>query len=137
MRERLKKTLYSTLGFFCIILALIGIFLPLLPTTPFIILAAFFFSQSSEKYHQWLLNSKIFGPLLYNWENSRCIPLFAKRLSFIMIAIFGSYSIYVIPLIAVKILTILLLSYGCYFIYKIQTCIKVKIMSKFTWLSDI
>ena len=124
MRKRLKKTLYMFLGFLFIILGLVGVFLPLLPTTPFIILAAFFFSKSSEKYHQWLLNNKVFGPILYNWETSRCIPLFAKNLSFIMIAIFGSYSIYVIPLIAVKILTVLLLSYGCYFIYNIKTCIK-------------
>jgi len=126
MRKKLKKTLFLILGFFFIILGLIGVFLPLLPTTPFIILAAYFFSQSSEKYHQWLLNNKIFGPILYNWETSRCIPGFAKKLSFVMIAIFGSYSIYVIPLIAVKILTILLLGYGCYFIYTITTCPKKK-----------
>lgn len=126
MRKKLKKTLYFIFGFLFILLGIIGIFLPLLPTTPFIILAAFFFSQSSEKYHQWLLNNKVFGPILSNWENSRCIPDFAKKLSFIMIAIFGSYSIYVIPLLSVKILTILLLSYGCYFIYTIHTCIKEK-----------
>jgi len=124
MRKRLKKTLFLILGFLFILLGIVGVFLPLLPTTPFILLAAYFFSQSSEKYHQWLLNNKIFGPILYNWENSRCIPSFAKKLSFVMIAIFGSYSIYIIPLIAVKLLTILLLSYGCYFVYNIDTCIK-------------
>jgi len=124
MRKRLKKTLYMLLGFLFILLGILGVFLPLLPTTPFIILAAFLFSQSSEKYHQWLLNNKVFGPILYNWENSRCIPNFAKKLSFIMIAIFGSYSLYVIPILAVKILTLALLTYGCYFIYNIHTCKK-------------
>jgi len=126
MRKRLKKTLYILLGFLFIILGILGVFLPLLPTTPFIILAAFFFSQSSERCHQWLLNNKVFGPILYNWENSRCIPSFAKKLSFFMIFIFGSYSIYVIPLMAVKLLTFLLISYACYFIYNIQTCPKEK-----------
>jgi len=127
MKKRLKKTLYLFFGFLFIILAVIGIFLPLLPTTPFIILAAYFFSQSSEKYHQWLLNNKIFGPILYNWENSRCIPAFAKKISFIMIAIFGSYSIYIIPLIPVKVLTFVLISYACYFIYTHDTCVKKEI----------
>ena len=126
MRKRLKKTLFMFLGFLFILLGIVGVFLPLLPTTPFIILAAYFFSQSSEKYHQWLLANKVFGPILYNWENSRCIPAFAKKLSFGMIAIFGSYSIYVIPLLSIKILTVFLISYACYFIYNIQTCLKCK-----------
>lgn len=118
----MKKTLYLMLGFVFVVLAVIGIFLPLLPTTPFLILAAFFFSQSSEKCHQWLLNNKVFGPILYNWENSRCIPAFAKKLSFGMIFIFGTVSIITIPLVYVKIFTFLLISYAIYFIYNIETC---------------
>lgn len=129
MRKHVKKTLYLIFGFVFILLGLLGVFLPLLPTTPFIILAAFFFSQSSERCHQWLLNNKIFGPILYNWENSRCIPRFAKKLSFIMIGIFGTYSVVVIPLISVKLLTVALLVYGCYFIYNIQNCKKVEKIS--------
>lgn len=122
MRKTLKKSIYLSLGIFFVLLGLLGVFLPLLPTTPFIILATFFFSQSSETCHRWLLNNRVFGPVLYNWEKNRCIPLFAKKLSFTMIFFFGSFSLYTIPLIWVKILTAALIGYACYFIYSIDTC---------------
>ena len=124
MRKRIKKTLYIVLGFLFILLGILGVFLPLLPTTPFIILAAFFFSQSSERSHQWLLSNKVFGPILSSWENSRCIPYFAKLLSFSMISIFGTISVITLSSVWLKILTVSLISYGCYFIYTINTCCK-------------
>lgn len=126
MRERMKKTLYMTLGFMFIVLGVLGVFLPLLPTTPFILVAAYFFSKSSDRWHQWLLANKVFGPILYNWECSRCIPYFAKVLSFSMIAVFGSFSVITIPFMWVKVVTVLLIAYACYFIANIQTCAKEK-----------
>lgn len=124
MREKMKKTVYMMLGFTFIVLGLLGVFLPLLPTTPFIILAAFFFSKSSERWHQWLLSNRVFGPILRNWECSRCIPRFAKLLSFSMIALFGSFSVITLPFLWLKIVTVLLIAYACYFIANIQTCAK-------------
>jgi len=126
MRKRMKKMLYIGLGFLFMFLGILGVFLPLLPTTPFIILAAFFFSQSSQRSHQWLLENKLFGPILSNWENSRCIPYFAKMLSFSMIAVFGTISVFTLSFIWLKVLTLALISYGCYFIYNIKTCCKEK-----------
>ena len=124
MRRKVKKTLYMLFGFLSVILGVLGAFLPLLPTTPFIILAAFFFSKSSEKCHQWLLNNKLFGSILLNWETSRCIPYFAKILSFSMIAVFGTISVFTLSNIWLKVLTVSLISYGSYFIYNITTCCK-------------
>lgn len=120
----MKKMLYMTLGFGFIVLAVLGVFLPLLPTTPFILVAAYFFSKSSDRWHQWLLSNKVFGPILHNWECSRCIPYFAKVLSFSMIAVFGSLSIVALPFVWLKVLTALLIAYACYFIANIQTCAK-------------
>ena len=124
MRQKMKKTVYMMLGFMFIVLGLLGVFLPLLPTTPFIILAAFFFSKSSERWHQWLLSNRAFGPILHNWECSRCIPRFAKLLSFSMIALFGSFSVVTLPFLWLKVVTVLLIAYACYFIANIQTCAK-------------
>jgi len=124
MRRHIKRTLYLFLGTSFVLLAILGVFLPLLPTTPFLILAAFFFSQSSEKCHQWLLNNKIFGPVLSSWENSRCIPAFAKKLSFSMIFVFGTISVVTLPVLLAKVVTVLLITYACYFIYNIPTCSK-------------
>ena len=126
MRKKMKKTLYIVLGFLFIALAILGIFLPLLPTTPFIIVAAMFFSQSSERLHQWLLSNKIFGPILRNWDSCKCIPQFAKVLSFSMITIFGTISIFTLPAVWLKVLTLVLIAYACYYIANIQTCIKDK-----------
>ncbi|OJX76815.1 YbaN family protein [Magnetospirillum sp. 64-120] len=59
-------------------LGVIGIFLPLLPTTPFLLLALWCFARSSRRFHSWLLNHSRFGPLLRDWEQHRVIPLRAK-----------------------------------------------------------
>lgn len=74
----IKKTLFILLGSIFTGLAFLGIFLPLLPTTPFLLLAAFFFLRSSERLYHWLLNHKIFGKYLQNYLDNRSIPLKIK-----------------------------------------------------------
>src|SRR3712207_7917512 len=54
-------TLFRSIAWVSLILGGLGIFLPILPTTPFILLSAFCFQKSSERFHQWILNSPIFG----------------------------------------------------------------------------
>ena len=74
----------------CLSLALgaLGIFVPLLPTTPFLLLAAFAFANSSDRLHQWLLDHNLFGPLIDNWRQHRAISRRAKIVSVLsMIAI--------------------------------------------------
>lgn len=66
------------------ILGVLGLVLPLLPTTPFILLAALCWAKGSEKFHTWLLNHHYFGSMLSDWESHRVIPLKAKWLSTIM-----------------------------------------------------
>lgn len=66
-------------GMLCLILAILGVFLPLLPTTPFLLLAAACFARSSERLHAWMLRHPRFGPLLDDWETHRAIRPAAKR----------------------------------------------------------
>ena len=61
-------------GSLCVVLGIIGIFLPLLPTTPFMLLAAACFARSSRRFHDWLLANRTFGPLISEWERHRSIP---------------------------------------------------------------
>jgi uncharacterized membrane protein YbaN (DUF454 family) len=75
------RTVWVILGFVSLILGFIGIFLPVLPTTPFVLLGAFCFSKGSERYHQLLLKNRWFGPLIVNWQQNRVIPLKAKKLA--------------------------------------------------------
>ena len=75
------------LGWVCVLLGVVGAFLPLLPTTPFLILAAFFFSKGSPRLHQWLLTHPQFGSLIMEWERYGVIRPRAKRVATIAIVI--------------------------------------------------
>ncbi|MCB0379017.1 MAG: YbaN family protein [Bdellovibrionales bacterium] len=61
------------LGFLFTLLGVIGALLPVMPTTPFLILAAYFFSKCSPRFHQWLLNLPYFGPIIKNYEKDRTL----------------------------------------------------------------
>jgi len=70
----LVRWLLVAAGVVCVVLGVIGIFLPLLPTTPFMLLAAACFARSSRRFHDWLLANRTFGPLILEWEKHRSIP---------------------------------------------------------------
>jgi len=108
---------YFFLGWLFFSLGAIGVVLPVVPTTPFMLLALWAFTRSSDRFHAWLYHHKFFGPPLQQWHNHRVIPLTAKvlsismmSLSFLMIAIFSSVNIWLKLLIAAVML------YGAWFI---------------------
>jgi uncharacterized membrane protein YbaN (DUF454 family) len=83
-----KRLTLILIGFTSLILGALGIFVPLLPTTPFLLVAAFAFANSSERLHQWLLNHNIFGPFIDNWRQHRAISRRTKVVSVLsMVAI--------------------------------------------------
>ncbi len=77
-RPKWMRWLLLTLGVLALALGAAGIFLPLLPTTPFVLLAAFLFARSSERAHGWLLRQRVFGRIVREWQQHRCIPAHAK-----------------------------------------------------------
>ncbi|QYY33305.1 MULTISPECIES: YbaN family protein [Cupriavidus] len=76
--------MWVTLGALSLLLGIIGIFLPVLPTTPFVLLAAACFARGSERFHGWLLEHPRFGPLVSDWQRHHSIPLRAKCLALVM-----------------------------------------------------
>ncbi|MDR0688485.1 MAG: YbaN family protein [Prevotellaceae bacterium] len=72
------KYLLAFFGFLSLALGIIGIFLPLLPTTPFLLLSAFLFARSSERLHRWLLGHKVLGEYIRNFLQEKTIPLRIK-----------------------------------------------------------
>ncbi len=94
-----KRILFLTLGIVSLILGVIGILLPLLPTTPFALLAAYFFSKSSERLHDWLINQRTLGPLIKDWERYGVIRLKAKWMATVMIILLFSYSLIFVPVL--------------------------------------
>ena len=81
--NRLFRGILIISGSFFFELGIIGIVIPLLPTTPFLLLAAACYSRSSKKFYNWLLNNKWFGPYITNYLDGKGIPLFfASRSQF-------------------------------------------------------
>jgi hypothetical protein len=70
-----------------LLLGVIGIFVPLLPTPPFVLLAAWCFSRGSERCERWLLEHPRFGPLVRGWREQRAMPLRAKQWATAMMAL--------------------------------------------------
>ncbi len=78
---QIKQIIFNILGFFFVGLGVIGIFVPLLPTTVFLIIAAYFFAKSSEKYYNWLITNKYFGKFIKDYREGKGVPLKAKTVS--------------------------------------------------------
>ena len=78
---RPKRIFYLILGWSFFVLGIIGIVLPVMPTSPFIILAAWAFSKSSKRFESWLVHHKYFGPSIRRWRAYRVIPPIAKFFS--------------------------------------------------------
>lgn len=78
------RYLYLAIGWGFVGLGFIGAFLPVLPTTPFLLIAAWAFSKSSERMHRWLYTHPTFGPYLLVWRDHRAIPTSAKTLAVTM-----------------------------------------------------
>lgn len=74
----LIRVLLWLAGTVALVLGIIGIFLPLLPTTPFILLAAACYARASEKFHRRLLAHPAFGPLIIEWQTTRSMPFRLK-----------------------------------------------------------
>lgn len=116
--QRLKRPLYLCAGFLALVLGAIGVVLPLLPTTPFVILAAFFFSKGSERLHQWLLNQKTFGPMICAWEQHKVIPHKAKLVSTVMMLTMISYPLFFRPFaLWLKVIVVFTVFYAMWFVW--------------------
>lgn len=84
-RSRLNRFILTTAGILAVILGILGMILPLLPSTVFFLLAAAAFAHSSERMYNWLMEHKIFGALIRNYRLHRAIPLRAKITSLLLL----------------------------------------------------
>lgn len=86
MPNPLFRAVWLAFGGVCVALAMAGAVLPLLPTTPFLLLAAFAFARSSPRLHAWLLGHKRFGPLIADWRDHGAISRRTKQVSLAVMA---------------------------------------------------
>ncbi|MEO1267380.1 MAG: YbaN family protein [Myxococcota bacterium] len=107
VRSPLLRAVLIAIGTLCVGLGILGAFLPVLPTTPFLLVAAACYARSSRRFYVWLLNAPAFGPLIRSYREHGVIPVRAKVMAVTMIAVtIGLSAAFVIPLWPVKILVV-------------------------------
>jgi uncharacterized membrane protein YbaN (DUF454 family) len=106
MSEKLKRQLLLAAGTLSLAIGLVGIFVPVLPTTPFLLLAAACYLRSSQRFYNWLMNSRFLGNYIRNYIEGKGLPLRVKL--FIIILLWATISLS-IWLVANTVVTVILL----------------------------
>jgi len=102
--SRLMRGIYLTVGFAALVLGAVGIVVPVLPTTPFVLLAAACFARSSRRFHDMLLANRIAGPIIREWVEYRSIPRRVKRWVYLLLALSFGSSILVMPSVGYQVM---------------------------------
>ena len=92
--RNLKKKLYINFGFLAVALAIVGVFIPGLPTVPFLLVALFCFERSSKKYHDMIMNNKYFGPVLQDYYSGKGLTSSVKIKAILFLSCGMIFSIY-------------------------------------------
>ena len=117
----MKKWFYMLLGLIFVALAALGVVLPGLPTTPFLLLAASCFAKSSTRLYGWLLSNRTFGPMIRNWEDNRAISRRLRNVAIASMLSMGSISIvFVIEHTFLQLLVASLVLFGCYVMMRLR-----------------
>lgn len=97
MKQAVLKNTLNVIGIIAVALGILGIFLPLLPTTPFLLLASACFARGSDRLHRWLLGNKLFGAYLRDFEQGKGIPRKAKITALALLWVSLAYSMFQFP----------------------------------------
>jgi len=117
--------IFRALGFLFLAVAALGVVLPLLPATPFVLLAAACFARSSEKWHRWMLANETFGPMISNWEQNRCVTCRVKLIAIASMILVGGFSIFcAVESGRARILGVLFVTLGLITVSVLRTCKK-------------
>ena len=111
------KIAYCITAWIFVLLAAIGAVLPVMPTTPFLLLALWGFSKCSPRFHDLLYNHKLFGPTIQRWHKYHVISVYAKTLSISMMSIsLVSIIFFTEYHYSIKVITFVIIAYGAYFV---------------------
>ena len=108
-RSRVLRRVYVALGFVSLVVGLIGLLLPIFPTSPFVLLAAPLFGRGSERFYRWLLNNPYCGQQIRSWRNNEGLTIRMKLL--ITLAIAGTMTlstVFFVPYVPVKLILFLI-----------------------------
>lgn len=115
----MRRTILLMIGWLAVGLATLGVVLPLLPTTPFLLLAAWCFSHSSPRFHHWLLYRSWFGGYLRYWQQYRAMPPGAKPRAIGLVLVTFAVSLWLVKMAWVRILLLVILTVLLVFLWRI------------------
>ncbi|NCG18849.1 MAG: DUF454 family protein [Rhodobacterales bacterium] len=101
-----RRLFFASAGFAALTLGAIAAIVPLIPTTPFVLIAAGCFAKSSPRLERWLACHNTFGPILLAWRIERAMPVWAKPRALVMVVVGFCFSIVICPVVPVKILLV-------------------------------
>lgn len=115
----MQRLLLLSLGWLAIALGTLGIVLPLLPTTPFMLLAAWCFARSSPRFHHWLMWRSPFGRYLRHWQQHRAMPPGSKGRAIALIVMSFALSLYLVKVLWVRVMLLILLMALLFMLWRI------------------
>ncbi|MCE0811133.1 DUF454 family protein [Buttiauxella sp. A2-C1_F] len=114
----MKRIILIIIGWLAVVLATLGVVLPLLPTTPFLLLAAWCFAHSSPRFHHWLLYRSWFGSYIRHWQDHRALPPGAKPRALIFIVLTFAVSLYLVNILWVRLLLLMMMCALLFFMWR-------------------
>ncbi|WP_428945454.1 DUF454 family protein [Pantoea sp. FN060301] len=106
----MQRIILLIIGWLAMGLATLGVVLPLLPTTPFLLLAAWCFARSSPRFHDWLLYRSLFGPYLRHWQQHRALPPRTKGRMMVFTLLTFAVSLWLVKVLWVRMMLLCLLA---------------------------
>ena len=122
LKSKILRVICIILGFICLGIGVVGIILPILPTTPFLLLTSFFFMKGSKRFNDWFLSSKIYKKYLENFSKNKVMTIYGELilLSFVSLLLFMTMFILNNLTVSIILMILVILKYT-YFIFKIKT----------------
>ena len=120
--NKAKKYFYITLGFLALGIGLIGVILPILPTTPFLLVTSFCFARGSERFHTWFTNSNIYKKHLESFVKERAMTLKQKVVLLSFVTFMLAFPLILVDVLPMRITIIVLIIIKLYyFTFKVRT----------------